>query len=361
MNDTHIKTFNYNGKGFRVILKNMERNPDVVGTLKDMIKRGLDEAAKLANDPDAKFGVELNRSDRKEGTHPFLLDFRRRHDHTDESIDRRMERLTQSSESFKIDNDLQLKIVWVTSDAVKAAEASRPQTGKGGNKNKNKKRKLSKQQKSSILDYMGGRGGVKDPIRAASMSGHGGCLIKVKNYNENLCLARAVSMAKARLDGGRTGKLYGTYRYNSNVGKLFVDASILMREAGLQHHRGPCGRREIRAIESALPNDYQIEVLTSPFLSRVFYPDDPENHPPRGARKVLTLYFWPENTLAPNTPGHYDVVTSVPALFKLKYWCHCCKQSYDNKRRHNCEGICSNCRQPGIFFFYFYFLKFLFF
>jgi hypothetical protein len=117
-------------------------------------------------------------------------------------------------------------------------------------------------------------------------------------------------------------------------------AKQLMEAAGLGDWDQPCGEEEVRKVEDALPDDYQIRIYNQPQFSARYYPDPKavEPHPRRNAPNIITLYLF---------EGHIEVVTSLPALMGKRFWCFHCESGYSVKERHNCPAVCQHCRKTG--------------
>jgi len=89
----------------------------------------------------------------------------------------------------------------------------------------------------------------------------GGSIIKIRSH-DNLCLARALVTAKAFIH-----KQDPLYKWESmRKGDMArhtaqrLQAKILMKQAGLANHKGPCGIPELEKLQAVM-NDYQIKIF----------------------------------------------------------------------------------------------------
>ena len=144
------------------------------------------------------------------------------------------------------------------------------------------------------------------------------CFIRVQN-KDNLCCARAIVTAKARLDNHE--------KWNSiRVGRH------IQRDLALQLHDrasvplGKCGIPEIKRFQEVMP-EYQIYVLSKGHFNAIIY-EGPE------ADKKMYLYLHDD---------HYDVITKMPAFLGRNYYCTICNKGYDHKERHACNDTCHHC------------------
>jgi hypothetical protein len=141
------------------------------------------------------------------------------------------------------------------------------------------------------------------------------CIVQIKNKDE-LCCARAIVVAKAKLDKDPKYKSIVDHR-GKVQGRL---ARELHESAGVP--LGSCGIAEVKKFQAALPG-YQLNVISKEHLNALIY-SGPE------AEKHLYLY---------HHDNHYDVITSMPAFLSRKQYCHKCKKGYS----HPCGDLCKLC------------------
>ena len=145
------------------------------------------------------------------------------------------------------------------------------------------------------------------------------CFIQIKNKDE-LCCARAVVVAKAKLDKDPPMK------------SLFAPRGTLQDRLARELHEtaivplGPCGIGEIKKFQAVLPG-YQLNIVSKEHLNAMIS-SGPE------ADKCLYLY---------NHDNHYDVITSMPAFLARKQYCHKCKKCFDKITDHPCGDLCKLC------------------
>ncbi len=146
------------------------------------------------------------------------------------------------------------------------------------------------------------------------------CIIRIQNQDE-LCCARALVTAKARLD---KHEKWDTIRQGRPIQATL--AADLHRDAGVP--LGICGIPEIKQFQEYLI-DYQINVVSKEYFGAIIY-SGPE------ADKKLYIY---------SHDDHYDVITSMPAFLTKSYYCTQCQMGYDHKEKHKCNNTCLACRK----------------
>ena len=98
--------------------------------------------------------------------------------------------------------------------------------------------------------------------------------------------------------------------------------SIQERKAHALHEKarvaiGPCGLNEVKQFQAYLTN-YQINIVSSDHQHSIIY---------SGPEKRIYLFLH---------DNHYEVITSMPAFFARKKYCHTCKKGYDHSINHLC-------------------------
>jgi hypothetical protein len=147
-------------------------------------------------------------------------------------------------------------------------------------------------------------------------------IIRIQN-NDQLCLARALVVAKAKIDNDP--------QYTSIVDHRRAMQTRLAREL---HQKaavplGPCGLDEVKQFQTYL-SDYQINIVSKDRQNALIYVG-----PNQEKRIYLYLY-----------DNHYDVITKMPGFFACKKYCHTCKKAYDHREDHLCPNACQCCRFP---------------
>ncbi len=164
----------------------------------------LDDAYRDA-DPADLIGVRF--------IHPSLrckyydLPFKAKMEYTPERILATLQKLIQSGEDLEIDSEWQL--VFTT---VRATRGGRPAERKW-----NHRKWMEKH------------------------CGHGGCFIKIENPGDELCLARAIVVGKARIDKETDPQVARDWDNIQRGGRRTLQkrmAQDLMTRAGLEEHRG---------------------------------------------------------------------------------------------------------------------------
>ena len=149
------------------------------------------------------------------------------------------------------------------------------------------------------------------------------CIVRIQNSDE-ICLARALVVAIAKIENDRQ------YKVIANSRKVMQQhrAHALHEKAGVAI--GPCGLDEVKQFQAYL-TDYQINIVSSDHQDSIIY-----SGPDKEKRIYLLLH-----------DNHYEVITSMPAFFARKKYCHTCKKGYDHSINHLCPEACKCCRFPN--------------
>ena len=151
-------------------------------------------------------------------------------------------------------------------------------------------------------------------------------IIPIKNSDE-LCCARAIVTAKARVDKHKHLK-----NIRQGYGRQRELALQLHRKAGVPE--GNCGYAELVKFQQALPNYRLIVVYADNAYDRRAFSGP-------GVKLDLVLL---------HSGNHYEVITSLPGFFATGYVCAHCLKPYDNIGKHRCNAensFCLACRQPN--------------
>ena len=147
-------------------------------------------------------------------------------------------------------------------------------------------------------------------------------IIRIRN-NDQLCLARALVVAKAKIDNDP--------QYTNIVNHRRAMQTRLAREL---HQKaavplGPCGLDEVEQFQTYL-SDYQINIVSKEHQNSLIYvgPDQ---------EKRIYLYLY---------DNHYDVITTMSGFLARSMYCHTCKKAYNNREDHLCPNACQCCRFP---------------
>ena len=142
------------------------------------------------------------------------------------------------------------------------------------------------------------------------------------NNTDNLCLARALVVAIARIEN------------DPKYEQLRKSDREIQRERALQLHRaanvplGLCGLDEVKQFQAYLTN-YEITIVSGDHDNSIIYPPEP------GDKQPIYLYF--QNK-------HFDVITKMPGFLSVCYFCHKCRKTYSNATDHMCPAMCKSCR-----------------
>ena len=206
---------------------------------------------------------------------------------TTERVFSQIERVIQSNRDFRL-NDT------VTVDIIRVEE---PQGGTSNGK--------SKRTTLNIREYLKKKGSV----------------ITINN-KDNLCLARALVVAVARIENDP--KLDQIRKSDRNI----------QRERALDLHQaanvplGLCGLDEVKLFQAYL-TDYEITIVSGDHDNSIIYPPEP------GDKQPIYLYYHNK---------HFDVITKMPGFLSVCYFCHKCRKTYSKTTDHMCPAMCKSCR-----------------
>ena len=219
-------------------------------------------------------------------SYPISLPFMPLHALTSERVLGEIEKVLQSFEEIQINSPMQINLIHV------------------------------------VLPNGGARLRKKRAVRVTESLIKKKSIIIIKN-NDNLCCARAIVVAKAKLDADPDW---------DNIRKgwsLQAKKAIELHEkAGVP--RGTCGIPEIKKFQDVLPG-YQIVVLSKKHFNGIIY-KGPE------APKQIYLYYY---------DNHYGVITTMTGFLGRSYYCTTCNKGYDHEERHNCKVKCSCCHRKN--------------
>ena len=280
----NIKKFRTTGMNYRVRFTNAFADLEISSLhdrLHEVFQQILDEA--IGGVPSQDQVRVILHSTQLE--YPITFPFMAPHRLTTERFLAEFQRVIQSNQEFRLNDTVDVNVIHV----------SMPSGGKG---NKRSEINLEKhlQKKRSI--------------------------VRIQN-DDDLCMARAFVVAKAKLDNDP--------QYNSVVDHRWPMQTRLTQElhqnAGVPP--GPCGIEEAKQFQAYL-TDYQISILSKEYSNKIIY---------AGPEKDKKIYLYMHN-------NHYDVITKMPAFFARSYYCHTCKKAYNNHEDHRCPNACKCCRFP---------------
>ena len=148
-------------------------------------------------------------------------------------------------------------------------------------------------------------------------------IITIQN-NDNLCLARAlvVAIAKIEKDPRYKDMLKPERRTQEKKARELHEAANVPL--------GPCGLPEVELFQKYLTN-YEINIVSANHDNSIIYPPQPST-----ANNVTPIHLYLYD-------NHYDIITSMPGFLSVSYFCHKCRRSYSNKYGHLCEERCKSC------------------
>ena len=220
---------------------------------------------------------------------PISLPFLHVEQLTTERVFSQIERVIQSNQDFRLNDTVTIDIIHVEA----------PQ---GSGKSRLKRTTLN------IREYLKKKGSV----------------ITINN-NDNLCLARALVVAVARIEKDPKYKWIKDSKSNIQLHR----ALDLHQAANVP--LGLCGMDEVKLFQKYLTN-YQIIVVSGDHNDSIIYPPQP---PDTDEKQSIYLYFHAK---------HFDVITSIPGFLNKSHFCHRCHKCYDHASDHLCQAMCRSCR-----------------
>ncbi|XP_050512049.1 uncharacterized protein LOC126888071 [Diabrotica virgifera virgifera] len=168
----------------------------------------------------------------------------------------------------------------------------------------------------------GPRGRAYNSFNEECLKRRGTVVIKNK---DNLCLPRALVVAKAHVDKDQEWK-----KVRQDIGKIQGQrAHQLIEAANVTIPVGGAGIPELQQFQGHL-TDYKIVVYSYGSKGRDVMFCGNTNGP------ALNLLYH---------EGHFNVITSLTAAFCCIYYCEECHQPFNNKNDHRCGGTCFACRR----------------
>ena len=152
-------------------------------------------------------------------------------------------------------------------------------------------------------------------------------IIRINN-KDDLCLARALAVAIARIEN------------DPKYAQIIKSNRPLQRERAFDLHAaanvplGSCGIDEVKLFQNYLTN-YQIIVVSGDHDNSIIYPPQP---PGTDEKPTINLYLH---------DGHFDVITTLPGFLNRNHFCQRCHKAYDHTADHLCPAMCRSCRAFG--------------
>ena len=149
-------------------------------------------------------------------------------------------------------------------------------------------------------------------------------IIIIQN-NDNLCLARALVVAIARIEKDPN------YKNLTKPGRRTQEKKARELHEAANVPLGPCGIPEVELFQKYLTN-YEINIVSGNHDNSIIYPSKPST-----GNDVTPIYLYLHD-------NHYDIITTMTGFLSTSYFCHKCNKSYSNKFDHLCDGMCKLCR-----------------
>ena len=282
----HSKKFNMTATDHRVQFNNVLTDFDLLQSYQSTMKifhHLLDEIKEgMAPDDKVRFILRSEQLDT-----PISLPFMTVEQLTTERVYSQIERVIQSNQEFRLNDTV---IIDINHVAIPIGSARKKRT------------------EYDIHDYLKNK---KSIIRI--------------NNTDDLCLARALAVAIARIENDP--------KYN----QIIDSRRPVQRQRALALHQaanvplGPCGINEVKLFQDYLVN-YQIVVVSGTHNNAIIYPPQP---PGTDEKPSLSLYYH---------KNHFDVITKLPGFLNRSYFCHRCHKAYDHTSDHVCTAMCDMCR-----------------
>ncbi|XP_055334218.1 uncharacterized protein LOC129585529 [Paramacrobiotus metropolitanus] len=224
---------------------------------------------------------------------PIWTPLMRRDELTVDRIMARVERVMQSSTSFRLDESFRIEVQYTeTPDG-------------GGNDN------------------------LVIPESVKRLLKNKMSIVRIKN-DDNLCLPRSLVTAKALADDDL--QLYSTLRdtrAHKHPEKQHKDQQTLLAKqlviaAGLTERRYSLD--DVETFQKLL-SDYQIIIVGLEQLNSIIFAGEFRE------KRLMLLYY----------ANHFDVLTSLQGWYEKSKWCFHCNQGYSHEGDHRCKYTCKLC------------------
>ena len=165
-------------------------------------------------------------------------------------------------------------------------------------------------------------------------------VVIVNNKSDNLCMARSIVIAKAKLENSPNYK--AIRRPDQGVG-LRIGRMTLQKRLALDLHDScnipydkECNLDDADRFQEVLARDgIQLMIFSLDHGYSFIYKGTP------GQRKLYILYY------SVDGKGHFGALLNMQGFWNYGYYCEYCEAPYTSSHRHHCKNTCKNCqRQP---------------
>ena len=280
----NVKKFRTTGINYRIQFTNAFADVELSSfhnQLHEIFQRILDETTRgVPPNDQVRFVLHSQQLEQ-----PISFPFLPRHRLTTERVLAEFQRVIQSNQEFRLNDTVDVNVIHVVM----------PQ---------------------------GGRGSKRSEINLEKHLAKKRSIVRIQN-SDDLCLARALVVAKAKIDNDPQYKYIADHRKPMQT----RFAEELHQKSGVP--LGPCGLDEVKRFQTYL-SEYQINVVSKEYMNSIIY---------TGPEQEKRIYLYMHN-------NHYDVITKMPGFFARKRYCHTCKKAYDHHEEHLCPNLCKCCRFP---------------
>ena len=280
----NTKKFRTKAMNYRVRFTNALADVEITnlhGRLHEIFQQILDETiGGIPPQDQVRFVLHSNQLE-----YPINFPFMAPNRLTTERILAEFERVIQSNKEFRLNDTVEINVIQV----------GMPTGGKG-----------TKRSEVNLEKHLEGKKSI----------------IRIRN-DDDLCMARALVVAKAKLDNDPQDRQIRNYHRPMQT-RL---AQELHQNAGVP--LGPCGIEQAKQFQAYL-SEYQISIVSKEYGDKIIY---------AGPEKDKQIYLYMHN-------NHYDVITKMPGFFARHYYCHTCKKAYEHQEEHRCPNQCKCCRFP---------------
>ena len=285
----HSKKFGMTATDHRVRFNNVLADRDLLESYESTLKifHHLLEEVKEGMAPNDQVRFIL-RSEQLET--PISLPFMTVKQLTSERVYSELERVIQSNQEFRLNDTVTIDI-----NHVKTPQGS----GR------------SKRTTYDINDYLKQKNSI----------------VRINN-KDDLCLARALVVARARIENDPRYK-----QIRDSRKPLQHERAFDLHEAA-NVPLGPCGLNEVTLFQQYLTN-YQIMVVSGDHNNSIIYPPQSSG---TDEKPTLSLYLH---------DNHFDVINKLPGFLSRSYFCFRCHKAYDHTADHLCSSMCRSCRGFG--------------
>ena len=181
------------------------------------------------------------------------------------------------------------------------------------------------------------------------------CIIEITNFDDNMCLGRAIVVALARhnLDNAENDDPEKKRKYRKHYecvrrsfrgkGKQYKLARSLFRQVGISLFE-KTSFSDVTKIENHL--GIYVKIVARDLFNKFSY-DGMKINPRENDEQLPVLYLY--RVLNVDGSYHYNVIVNIATFFESKFFCVHCNVSYHRLEQHRCQFAqhwCYSCYKP---------------